>query len=178
MKNPDEIQYIKLLDDYFWSAYNQGVAIGTLDFINTYAYETLDAYPEYVVDNKLYSILDTGSSAINFSSLYFEDYIAKIYEYIGTTAYDYTDGIVTSQCFSNFPDLWFLFSNKWIRVASKDYVVDVSANQDNSICQLLIIPSATPLHILGMPLFIDYYTVHDMDEGTIGFVPHSVSSKD
>lgn len=56
-------------------------------------------------------------------------------------------------------------------------MVDVSGNQDRSICQLLILPSATPMHILGMPLFIDYYTVHDMDEGTIGFVPHSVSSK-
>lgn len=33
------------------------------------------------------------------------------------------------------------------------------------------------MHIFGMPLFMDYYTLHDMDQGTIGFVPHSVSSK-
>ena len=26
MKNPDQIEYIKVQDDFFWSAFNQGIA--------------------------------------------------------------------------------------------------------------------------------------------------------
>ena len=42
VKSLDDIRYIKNLDDFFWSAYNQGVAIGTIDQgeekDNTYRY--------------------------------------------------------------------------------------------------------------------------------------------
>ena len=34
-----------------------------------------------------------------------------------------------------------------------------------------------PYHILGLPIFQDYYTVHDMEYGRIGFAPHSTSRK-
>jgi len=38
MKNPNQIAYIKVLDDFFWSSYNQGISIGTMDVENAYAY--------------------------------------------------------------------------------------------------------------------------------------------
>ena len=39
MNNPNyDLRYIDLLEDYFWSAFNQGVAIGNFDTENTYAY--------------------------------------------------------------------------------------------------------------------------------------------
>ena len=177
MKNPNQIEYIKVLDDFFWSAYNQGIAIGNLDDENTYSYQGLADYPDYVVDNSLYTILDTGSTAINFSSLYFEDFIDKIFAYMGGLSYKVQDGLVKTKCYTNFPDLWFMFSNKWIKVDAKDYVFDITDSQDGSSCILLILPSNTPMHVIGMPLLVDYYTVHDMDQGTIGFVPHSISSK-
>ena len=30
---------------------------------------------------------------------------------------------------------------------------------------------------MGMPLFVDYYSVHDMEEGRIGMAPHVDSDK-
>jgi hypothetical protein len=42
MIDPGEMQYIKVIDDFFWSAYNQGVAIGSMDQSNTYGYQALD----------------------------------------------------------------------------------------------------------------------------------------
>jgi len=177
MKNPDEIEYIKVLDDFFWSSYNQGVAIGTTDVENTFSYQSLPEYENYVVDNSLYTIFDSGSSAINFSTLYFEDFIKKIYEYLGGGNYKISNGVVQTQCYNGFPSLFFMFSGKWIEVNPKDYVLDISKKQDRSLCMLLILPSNTPMHVIGMPLMVDYYTVHDMDSGTIGFAPHSISSK-
>lgn len=34
-----------------------------------------------------------------------------------------------------------------------------------------------PIAILGMPLFVDYYTIHDPIEGTIKYAPHNASTK-
>ena len=83
MRDPSEIQYIKVLDDFFWSAYNQGVGIGGTSEEQTYGYSDSDEFGDFVVDNSLFTIIDTGSSAINFSLLYFEDFILKIFEYVG-----------------------------------------------------------------------------------------------
>ena len=33
------------------------------------------------------------------------------------------------------------------------------------------------MNVLGMPIFIDYYTIHDPEKGTIGWAPHTKSSK-
>ena len=62
-------------------------------------------------------------------------------------------------------------------VEPADYVKDISAGQDGSQCQLLISKAATPFVIFGIPLLMDYYTVHDDVNGKLGFVPHSTSPK-
>ena len=79
-----------------------------------------------MVDNAFYSIIDTGSSAINFSSLYFQDFIEKIFDYMGESQFSFQQGVITSPCYDTFPDLFFMFSKKWIRVDPEDYVLDVS----------------------------------------------------
>lgn len=33
------------------------------------------------------------------------------------------------------------------------------------------------LFVMGLPVFMDYYTVHDEDNGRLGFVPHNESEK-
>jgi len=33
------------------------------------------------------------------------------------------------------------------------------------------------MNVIGMPAFVDYYTIHDPETGIVGFVPHSTSSK-
>ena len=65
----------------------------------------------------------------------------------------------------------------FIEVDPKDYVFDASQAQDKSVCVLLIVPAQMPIHVIGMPLFIDYYTVHHLDTHTIDYVPLAGSSK-
>ena len=67
MSSEDDIRWIKVLDDFFWSAFNQGIGIGSTDIGDTYAYKGLKDYPEWVVDGAMYTIIDTGSSAILLS---------------------------------------------------------------------------------------------------------------
>lgn len=33
------------------------------------------------------------------------------------------------------------------------------------------------MNVIGMPLFVDYYTIHDPETGTVGYVPHTTSNK-
>ena len=42
---------------------------------------------------------------------------------------------------------------------------------------LFIMPANIGMNILGMPLHIDYYTVHDPVKGTVGWAPHKDSTK-
>ena len=69
-----------------------------------------------------------------------------------------------------------MFGEKWIEVNPKDYVFSVT--DDNSMCIFFIMPVNLPMNILGMPLFVDYYTIHDPVTGTIGWAPHTSSLKE
>ena len=40
--------------------------------------------------------------------------------------YQFYEGFIFSECYANFPDLYFMFQKKWIIVNSEDYVLDVS----------------------------------------------------
>jgi len=86
MKNTADIRWIECLEDYFWSAFNQGVAIGNTNPENTYAYGGVEKGEEEET-MALYSILDTGTSALNFSYHFYDDFIAKIFEYVGGDDY-------------------------------------------------------------------------------------------
>jgi len=70
-----------------------------------------------------------------------------------------------------------MFDNKWIMVSPDDYVIDISDAGDRSSCILMIFPQASTFHIMGMPLLIGYYTIHEMDESRIGIAPHNGSMK-
>ena len=64
---------------------------------------------------------------------------------------------------------------KWIEVDPQDYVVPFP--DAPSECILFILPVNMPINIFGMPLFVDYYTIHDPETGTIDFAPHTSSTK-
>lgn len=70
-----------------------------------------------------------------------------------------------------------MFSERFIQVDPEDYVFDVSEGQDRSMCILLIVASDMPIHVIGMPLFINYYSVHNLEEATIDWVPIPNSPK-
>ena len=125
----------------------------------------------------MYTIIDTGSSALIFSEYYFEYIIKLIFDYVGDDEYVVKYGYVFTRCYRNFPNLYFMFDNQWIEVTPDEYVWDTSTAQDRSQCVLLMSQTDAPMNIFGMPLFHGYYTIHDMQEGRIGYVPNAESKK-
>lgn len=45
-------------------------------------------------------------------------------------------------------------------------------------CLLFIMPANMAMNILGMPVHVDYYTIHDPVKGTVRWAPHNNSPKD
>ena len=39
MSSEEDIRYINVLDDFFWSAFNQGIGIGSIEVEDTYGYD-------------------------------------------------------------------------------------------------------------------------------------------
>ena len=70
-----------------------------------------------------------------------------------------------------------MFDKTWLTVDPADYVVDISDTQDRSLCLLRIAQGEQPFAVMGLPLLMNYYTIHDDVKGQIGFVPHSYSTK-
>ena len=62
-------------EDFFWGFYGAGIAIGTIE--NSYRYEVVRGTDGTVFDENgdFYSIIDTGSTALVISVLYFESLI-------------------------------------------------------------------------------------------------------
>ena len=111
--------------------------------------------------NSVYSIFDTGLGAIMISGTYFDDLVEYIFRYVGGDDYQIYEGFIFSKCYSNFPDLYFMFQEKWVKVDADEYVFDVSTSQDGSECLLLIVGLDAPYNIFGTPIFQGYYTVHE-----------------
>ena len=73
------------------------------------------------------------------------------------------------------PSIYFHFDGKWIEARPQDYFSDY--NGRGVECMLFIAPISSPMNILGLPVLIDYYTMHDVEKGTISWAPHSGSDK-
>ena len=70
-----------------------------------------------------------------------------------------------------------MFGDYWVEVRPDEYVLDVSENQDQTLCIFAISKNTESFNILGGPLLQDYYSIFNMEEGKIGFAPHTVSQK-
>ena len=75
----------------------------------------------------------------------------------GIEDYDIKDGQVFSRCDVEFPELQFIFSGYDIPLREEDYVQDISADGSRSNCRLRLVSLNAPFHIVGTPLFMDYY---------------------
>lgn len=67
-----EMQLLK--EDFYWGGYNTGVAIGDVEN-NAFDYPSNGQYGVYQQGNSLYSIIDTGATALNISVLYYESLV-------------------------------------------------------------------------------------------------------
>ena len=176
MRDPSELTWISLNDDYFWSAHCQGFALGSPD--NSWAWGSVKGQTDTIDGGEVYSIFDTGSSAIIFPKYYFEGVLFEIFKEMGGDEYEVADGYVISKCYDDFPMLYFLFNTNWVAVDPADYVIDISEQQDKSICVLLLSQSDAAFFVMGLPVYMDYYTVHDDTKGLIGFAPRAGSTKE
>ena len=91
--------------------------------------------------------------------------------------YQVEQGQVLTRCDYEYPNLYFMFGDYWVEVRPDEYVLDVSEENDLSLCIFAISKNSEPFHIIGMPLLQDYYSIFNMEEGKIGFAPHTVSDK-
>ena len=81
---------------------------------------------------------------------------------------------------TNFPDLYFSIEENYLEIPADDYVVDISAAQDGSLCNLKIKSINAPFNIMGLPAFEGYYVTHTMggaDGDSMSFVPHKDSDR-
>ena len=70
MRDPEEMQWLSLNSDYFWSAHCRGFALGSP--ANSWAWGSVKDEESTISNGEVYSMFDTGASAIIFPSFYFE----------------------------------------------------------------------------------------------------------
>jgi len=109
--------------------------------------------------------------------LWFDSVMEQLFSRVGI---DYTieNGSAQFTCNStNFPDLYFSIEENYLEIPADDYVVDISAAQDGSLCSLKIKSINAPFNIMGLPAFEGYYVTHKMssDGDSMSFVPHKDS---
>lgn len=105
---PDaEVVRTQMIDpDFFWGFMNTGIAIGSIS--NAFVYGEYEDLPrEVFYDNALYSIIDTGSTALVISVLYYEALINELFKSSGVTKWTYTQGAVFTPCESKLQPLFF-----------------------------------------------------------------------
>ena len=85
------------------------------------------------------------------------------------------DYSVVAECGSDYPSIYFMFDGKWIEVNQHDYLLEL---EDGLMCTLLIKPIQLSINTLGMPIYLDYYTIHDPVTGKITVGPHTGSEKE
>ena len=96
---------------------------------------------------------------------------------IGTQNYIIKEGVVFAQCLNKVPSIYFLFSGLWLELRGDDFLVDVSPDQDRSLCQLMLFQNILDMNVFGTPIFKGYYAIHDPKNDKIGFAPLSKSPK-
>ena len=124
MRDPEEMQWLSLNSDYFWSAHCRGFALGSPT--NSWAWGSVKDEESTISNGEVYSMFDTGASAIIFPSFYFEQILTEMFSEMGGNEFEVADGYVISKCYDDFPIVYFLFGSKWLAVNPEDYVVDIS----------------------------------------------------
>ena len=76
------------------------MAIGNLNDTNSYAWAELEGYSTWNPDNSFYSIIDTGSTAIMISAVYFESLILNIFARVPNANWQFLEqeGVILTDC--------------------------------------------------------------------------------
>jgi hypothetical protein len=74
-------------------------------------------------------------------------------------------------CLAELPTLSLAIDGKWIVLNGADLLLDVSAQQDKSLCMFSFVPNSEQFWYLGQSVYKDYYIVHDPDNLSMHFAP-------
>ena len=106
IKPSNQVQYIPLLEDFFWSAHCTGFALGTYD--NAWQWGSIKDQYVTVSDGSVYSIFDSGASAIIFPQDYFSNFLETLFTGMaGNSEYEVAAGYVLTKCYDDFPSVFF-----------------------------------------------------------------------
>lgn len=64
-----------------------------------------------------------------------------------------------------------------MEVTGSDVAVDITLANDGSLCALCLGDSGADYWILGDVFLRGWYSIHDLDNMKMGFVPHATSVK-
>ena len=160
---PDESQSksepvtIDCFDDFFWSMALQGVRFGTSSDM-AFTFNLMEHGAQ--INDGLYTIWDSAAPNIYLSVLWFESFVAQLYEITGLEIV-IVNGKVKAACATSYPDLYFQLNGYWLQVKPADYIRE----EDSNVCSLKIMPINAPFNIMGMPAYIGYYIQHNWEQG-------------
>ena len=177
----ESLEPIKMLErDFFWSQYNQAIAIGDTQLENVFRWcppeDGSHDRREIQNDGSIYSIFDTSSPFLEISSLYYDSFIKEIFAKMPNVGWRYglNRRVVTECNIDLFPSLFLMFDDKWIEVSPENYI---QVDPDDIECMLMIRPMEARFSVYGLPVLMDYYTEWNMKEDTLSFAPHKSSTK-
>ena len=134
---------------FFYSAIPMGVRFGNVVGENSYALENSPA-------------IFSSSSSVSFvprsvSKLFFEKLLKGI-RYVNED-----NGVYYAECSVRPNDVFMMFDNRWVQISGDDMVIDISPNQDMSLCIINFLPSVDDYWVLGNSIYKDYYVTHIPD---------------
>ena len=144
---------------FFWSASPTGIRYGSPE-------DNLEFYLKGVQ-----TMILTTSTAFSFvpksisENFFFNLFKSYQIEYTADS------GMFIVDCSVTFPPVHFLISDYWVTINGEDMVIDISPNQDNTMCVCTFLPAVDEIWVIGQSLYKDYYMVHDPDMSEITFFP-------
>ena len=123
VRQGESLKTVKFIEeDFFWAAYVPGVAFRDTSEENIYAFEPIEDLLTSTVDG-FYTMLDTGSTAIMISSLYYESYVRELFARSPDADWFFDNNNLYTQCSADMPNLYFMIDNHWIEVNPRDYML-------------------------------------------------------
>lgn len=138
-------------------------------------------------DKTYLSIFDTGTSFTMIPPSVWKayaDYLAKQAEL--EDQWTIKNGILSFPCSlrQKLPSLYFMFQDEndikyWTQMDVKDYVFVAPDEtiEGNLVCGLAITGNFGEFFLFGNSFLRGYYTIHDMQSGQLGLIPHATSTK-
>lgn len=114
---------VRVHDDFFWSAQTTAVRFGSSES-NAFAFPIDE---KYAIDGHdgVYTILDTGASAIYISNLWFDSFMHHLSR-VADSKFEAYKGRTYARCSPNFPSIFILVDGVYLEVSPLDYVIDTS----------------------------------------------------